>query len=131
MTNSYIVVTAHTNNSISKDFMSLLLALKVVNEKHSGENVKNNLIEILNSYDLTFNNISKVLTDNASNMIKAFKLLCNDEYENSKSVQSISVENEINLDEENDINWESEDSILSQEIYDFEEQEFENKIHVT
>jgi hypothetical protein len=78
MTNSYIAVTAHTYNSISKDFMNLLLALKVVNEKHSGENVKNNLIEILNTYDLTFDNISKVLTDNASNTIKAFKLLCND-----------------------------------------------------
>jgi len=57
MTYSYIAVTAHTYNSVSKDFMNLLLALRIVNKKLSGENVKNNLIEVLNSHDLTFDNI--------------------------------------------------------------------------
>lgn len=49
---------------------SFLLAVKALNESHTADNIRENLVSILTEWDI-MNKVIAVVTDSASNMIKA------------------------------------------------------------
>ena len=52
--------------------LSFLLECKRIHDNHTLENIKNNYMEIINKFDLG-DKISHIITDNAANMVAAFK----------------------------------------------------------
>ena len=86
-TRSYLGVTGH----FIKDFklQSIMLSCCRFRGSHKGENIMHQFEEIVALFDIT-GKVDKVITDNASNMKKAFRLLDI----NDGEVQSDSSENE-------------------------------------
>lgn len=68
----FMGVTAHFYNRKDHKRYNIVLALKVLPHPHTGNNIYDKLIEILAEWNVTVDKISKVITDNASNMVKAF-----------------------------------------------------------
>lgn len=97
LTNSYLGITAHNFNAMNKTANNLLLGLQLINESHTGKNVKICLEKVLENYGFSLKNVSRIVTDNGSNMLKTFKLLAIDsqtkEYINSID-ETIEVINE-------------------------------------
>jgi hypothetical protein len=75
LSNSFIAITAHFFTLKDKTYHKVLLGLQVFNDRHTGENVKNIVQKGLNNYNYDFDKIIRIITDNDSNMIKAFKQL--------------------------------------------------------
>lgn len=69
---SYVGVTAHFFDA-KMTFQSRFLGLKKLPLSHSGEIVREKIDKLLEEYGLTNADISKIVTDGASNMVKAFK----------------------------------------------------------
>ncbi|CAF1108654.1 unnamed protein product [Brachionus calyciflorus] len=68
---AFLGVTGHI---IDKEWncLSFLLECKRIHDNHTSENIKNNYMEIINKFDLG-DKISHIITDNAANMVAAFK----------------------------------------------------------
>lgn len=75
LSNSFIAITAHFFILKDKSNHKVLLGLPVFNETHTGQNIKNLIQHVLNKYNYDFNKITRIVIDNGSNMIKAFKEL--------------------------------------------------------
>jgi hypothetical protein len=110
---------------------NILLGLQAINENHTGENIKLCIEKILNKYEISIKNITRIVTDNGSNMIKALKVLKQIEYQNAiTSMEKVIDEvasgklfaiKSINLSEnDREISWEIELIDIENEIDEFE-----------
>jgi len=70
---SYYTVTAHGIDS-NWNFKSLVLCTSVMTERHTGQNLKNRLLETLNHWGIINKTVS-IAHDNAANIVCAMKLL--------------------------------------------------------
>lgn len=70
---SYYTVTAHGIDS-NWNLISLVLCTSVMTERHTGENLKNKLVENLHHWDIVKKTVS-IAHDNAANIICDMKLL--------------------------------------------------------
>ncbi len=131
--NSYLCLTAHFyDDENTKSFANILLGLQVINENHSGENIKLCIEKILNKYESPIKDIIRIVTDNGSNMIKALKVLNQIEYQNAISFMEKVIDEVAsgklfaiecnNLSENNDreISWEIELIDIESEINEYE-----------
>jgi len=73
---SYYTVTAHGIDS-NWNLISLVLCTSVMTERHTGENLKNKLVETLHHWDIMNKTVS-IAHDNAANIICVMKLLKNE-----------------------------------------------------
>jgi hypothetical protein len=129
LSNSFIAITAHFFTLKDKNYHKVLLGLQVFNDRHTGENVKNIVQKVLNSYDYDFDKIIRIITDNGSNMIKAFKQLKTNENlkkisidENNENIMTqIYFENEtyIDIEQENIYQNEVENDFINEEIEEY------------
>lgn len=67
------------------------LAVKELNGKHTGEYLKNELINVLKDFDIDKKQIYCITTDNGRNMLKAVQILSN-EYESIQNEEDIHTE---------------------------------------
>jgi hypothetical protein len=130
--NSYLCLTTHFYNENIKSFVNILLGLQVINENHLGENIKLYIEKILKTYNLPIKSITRIVTDNGSNMIKTLKVLNQIEYQNSiNSMEKVidevasgklfTIDNCKSLDNiDNDTHWENEIKEMEIEIINFE-----------
>ena len=74
---SYISYTCHFIVSDGNDFMmkSHLLEVHEFPDNHTGENIMVELEEVFSRWNLSCSNLAAFVTDNSSNMIRAFNLL--------------------------------------------------------
>ncbi|XP_018376455.1 PREDICTED: uncharacterized protein LOC108769763 [Trachymyrmex cornetzi] len=80
------------------------LALKELQEKHTGEYIKTILKNVCFSFNISLDQIYSITTDNGANMLKAVRILT---YEDEDCDNNILEENENNIDynsEENEAN---------------------------
>ena len=70
---SYLGITAHFIRTFKLE--SVMLACNRFSGKHTAEHILENYQEILANFDLSSSKISSVITDSASNMIRAFVTL--------------------------------------------------------
>lgn len=69
---SYLGLTAHYFDE-KLVLQSRFLGSEKLAVNHNGELIRESTIKNLGQYDLTMADISKIVTDGASNMVKAFK----------------------------------------------------------
>ncbi|XP_060880997.1 uncharacterized protein LOC132952656 [Metopolophium dirhodum] len=74
---SYYTVTAHGIDSNWNLISLVLCTSSVMTERHTGENLKNKLVETLHHWDMMNKTVS-IAHDNAANIISAMKLLKNE-----------------------------------------------------
>lgn len=72
-TKSYLSLTVHFINN--KRMESVTVALKPLNSSHTADNIKNNVKEILNEWNLSGEKIVCAITDGGPNIVKAFQEL--------------------------------------------------------
>ena len=70
MTSSYLEVTAHFS---SGDMQSATIAVKHMQGSITGFAIRSAVDEILSDWDIPINKVKAVVTDNGSNMVRAFK----------------------------------------------------------
>ena len=71
MTSSYLGVTAHFFSS--GDMQSATIAVKHMQGSITGFAIRSAIDEILSDWDIPINKVKAVVTDNGSNMVRAFK----------------------------------------------------------
>lgn len=70
-TQSYIGLTAHYVCSKSTQLISLTIGVKAINDRHTSENLKTWLIDLLAEWKIHKDKVVVILTDNAANICKA------------------------------------------------------------
>lgn len=71
---SYLAINCYFYDENEKRKNVLVLALRLFPHPHSAENIKNLFQETIKEYEIEYEKIFKVITDNGSNMIKTFKI---------------------------------------------------------
>lgn len=122
LSESYLGVTAYFFDKIKKMKCVLTLGLKLFPHPHKAENIRDQIRAILDEYNIKYNQISRVITDNGSNMVKTFKI----EWIDNKSFEDIEYELEKDLNiaeyveedtEECDVNeFYNEENVLNSEF---------------
>ena len=72
MSSSFLGVTAHFFNRVDHKKYNITLAVRPFESPHTGNRILSEIKSILSDYDLRIQDIGVILTDNGSNMIKAF-----------------------------------------------------------
>jgi hAT family C-terminal dimerisation region len=98
---------------IQKQIYHRLLVCKEVNESHTGPNVKDQLKEILNFYNIELNQVISITKDTASNLKKATKLLRID-IEMMENAED--ADDAINTLDERSIHFQEDDVISEQDL---------------
>ncbi|CAH0405656.1 unnamed protein product [Chilo suppressalis] len=100
---SYLGMTVHWIDSDTFARNSSALACRRFKGTHSFDKIAELIIEIHEEYDLTLSKITKTVTDNGSNMVKAFKIFGKLDLETdtcSGPLMNVDLENlEVNLNE--------------------------------
>lgn len=68
-TKSYLGITAHYHVNCNK--ITVMIGVTELNDKHTSENLKKWLLEIIQEWNITLRSIVVVVSDNASNIKKA------------------------------------------------------------
>ncbi len=101
-------ITAHNFNAMNKTANNLLLGLQLINESHTEKNVKICLEKVLKNYGFSLKNISRIVTDNGSYVLKMFKILAID----SQTKEHInSIDETIDVINENMFEYENYETI--------------------
>lgn len=142
-TESFIGITAHFFDKISHRRRTATLAIRELNGAHVAAKIYDAVMKILTEWDIPISKISKVVTDNGSNMIKAFQDSVQLAYLQETHIveEPIIQENESaglgNYNEENimDTNWgleqsfrEDEDDDIAAEMANFDTEEAATKM---
>ena len=135
MTASFLGVIVHCFTVHDRKRHSITLAVKRFEQPHTGERIAELLQSILDQWDIPRHKVFCSLTDNGSNMIKAFKLLSFDETDEEESSEVLS-ENELDSEQEDDCDdSDLEDEEMSDgsakavdEIKNFDEHEDDHSI---
>ena len=110
MTTSYLGLTAHFFCRRDLKRHVATIAVRRLPHPHTADNIKTLMDTVLLEWEIPLNKVEVVITDNASNMVKAFKL----------ALESSCEDGEVEEEEE-------EDEIVDENI-DFEEKEFDHDI---
>ena len=113
MTSSYLGVTTHFFSRHDHRRHCVTLAVRVFPHPHTAERVRNLLDEILKEWGID-EKLYLVITDNGSNMVKAFQ---------SDVLASIADSSEESMDEEEDVDEASDDDDSADEAVEGEEDE--------
>ena len=127
--NDSIVFGCHSSllSSVEQQRHNITLTVRRFEQPRTGERTACLLLEILNEWKLQHHKVFRCLTDNGSNMVKAFKILQHDENaeeSNSEESQSgtedlVDADNESNDshdDSKDDANFEEASVIATDEI---------------
>ena len=76
LSSSYLGITAHFFSSKDNACHHILLSMKRMPHPHSGENIRNLVMKCLEEWDISPQAINVVVTDNGSNVVKAFRDDC-------------------------------------------------------
>ena len=134
MSSSFLGVTAHFFNRKDHKRYTLTLSVPLFETPHTGYRILRQLNIILSEYDIGIKRIGIVLTDNGSNMIKAFNadLLHNlEEEEDEKLEQDVELIDEANGSGENfelTENSTREDIQDNAEVHEYENNEEEHDV---
>lgn len=105
---SYLGVTAHWIDCDTFDQKSVTLACRRFKGTHSYDKVAELIVEIHSEFDLKLIKIVKTITDNGSNMVKAFKIYGQDSDTGTSERDSALIQNiEVvhnNIDDDDDDN---------------------------
>lgn len=126
MSSSFLGVTAHFFNRKDHKRYTLTLSVRLFETPHTGYRILRLLKTILSEYDIGIKSIGIILTDNGSNMIKAFNadLLHNLEEEDEGLEQDVEIIDEASGSGEN---FESTENSAREDIQDNAEiHEYEN-----
>lgn len=93
MTAAFLGVTAHFYTKIGQKRHQITLAVKRFSSPHLGERIVQALTDILMAWDIPDHKILRTITDNASNMICAFREACIREDED-EAIEDLGDENE-------------------------------------
>ena len=88
MTASFLGITVHCFTFYDKKRHSITLAVRRFESPHTGERIADLLRAVINEWNIPHYKVFHSLTDNGSNMIKAYNLLSNDEEEDLKEDES-------------------------------------------
>lgn len=91
-TSSYLAITGHFYSSKDHCMRKILLGLRMIVGSHTAENVHKIVCELLEEWDISNGKLSRILTDNGTNMIKLFK--------NTKELLQLAESDTLNNDEE-------------------------------
>lgn len=101
MSSSFLGVTAHMFSRNDHKRYTLTLAVRIFETPHTGNRILSLLKKILSDYEVDFNKIGVILTDNGSNMVKAFNadslLNLDDEVSDDVGDEQVDVEFEDEL----------------------------------
>ena len=115
MTASFMGVTAHFFSRKDHKRHCVTLAVKRMPSPHTADHVLQVVREVLSDWDILPRRVLAILTDNGSNMVKAFNQVCSDmEGDEDEDVDS-NVSSSVN----------SDDRESQKDIEDFERNEFE------
>lgn len=70
---SYLAITGHFYSSKDHCLRKVLLGLKTIEGLHTAENLHKIVCELLEEWNISNTKLSRILTDNGTNMIKLFK----------------------------------------------------------
>jgi len=114
-------VTAHFYDAENHQRRVVGLALRSLSERHTGDYIFTVYQEMIAQWGIE-DKIFKVVTDNGSNVVKAFKDIC--QIENERVVE-LDVTNDANIIAESSI-----DPNLEEE-FEFDDDEFEEPLYAT
>ena len=115
LSESYISVTAHCISSIDNEKKVICLGLKLFPYPHTAERVKDSIKRILNFYEIHNKDIVCAVTDNGSNMVKAFKI----KWESDDDSDEKKLDLEDQSDEVREIATPSQNTGIMDRIYLF------------
>ena len=102
---NYIILCHDTVTTVLRNELNLSrihdvrpLRVKRFEQPHTGERIAELLQSILDQWDIPHHKVFHSLTDNGSNMVKAFKLLSTDETDEESS--EVLSENELDSEQE-------------------------------
>ena len=72
MSSSFLGITAHLFNRIDHKRYNITLAVRLFQSPHTGNRILSVIKSVLSEYDIKIQDIGVILTDNGSNMVKAF-----------------------------------------------------------
>ena len=73
MSSSYLGITAHFFPTHDHRRYRVTLAVRKLPHPHNAENIKDTVDKVLREWDIPITKLNIVITDNRSNMLKAFK----------------------------------------------------------
>lgn len=82
---SFLGVTAHFYDRKTHERVRIVIANREFPHPHTGERIKALFLEILQEYEIDLNKVSRVLSDNGSNMVKALRELQDELERNDKA----------------------------------------------
>lgn len=114
----FMGVTAHFYNRKDHQRYNVVLALRELPHPHTGDNIYNALIDVLNDWGVDISKVFKAVTDNAANMIKAFR----DQPGPINAIDEIDLTDEESCEEDDFC----ADANLDESFIDNEEDEYDN-----
>ena len=75
MEHSYLALNCHFYDKKLESNQTLLIALELLEEKHTGYVIKEAIEKIIKSYDINYSKILRLISDDGSNLVKSFKSL--------------------------------------------------------
>ena len=107
MMSSYLGVTAHFFTHRDHRWHNVTIAVRRIPSPHTGEHIREIIDEVLAEWELPTNKIAAILTDNGSNMLKAFCTQCEDLQ--AQDENDTEAEERFHLDESDESGDESSD----------------------
>jgi hypothetical protein len=72
LTQTFIGITAHLIDK-TRGLVRLLLSVKEITGKHTADNISENVLETLSEWNIADEKVRCIITDNGSNIVKAFR----------------------------------------------------------
>jgi hypothetical protein len=114
LTSSYLGVTAHYYSPIDQNIHHPTIAVRQLRHPHTGEAIKELLMQIIEEWGIPNAKLGFIVTDNGSNMIKAFK--------NVQAVKQTLEDEDIDVDDI-ELDGEVDANMTDQEVSEFDGQE--------
>ena len=132
MTASFLGITVHCFTFHDKKRHSITLAVRRFESPHTGERIADLLRAIIDEWKIPYHKVFRSLTDNGSNIVKAFNLLSNDEEEEENESVGVPSEEKLYPDDDCDDSdsecLDDEASIEEEAIKQFEQCENDHVI---
>jgi hypothetical protein len=119
---TFLGVTSHFCVSSAKalNLKSLVLALRVFQVKHTGEQIYEALIDVLKDHGIQ-DKVTRIITDNGANMVKAIRLV-SQKWLDDESKEEDEEDRVVSKEEEDDELDEEIDNYGQDEVQEFDEE---------
>jgi hypothetical protein len=119
LSESYLGITGYFYDNCEQVKRVLTLGLKLFPHPHNAENIRSKLQSFILEYNIDYNKILRVITDNGSNMVRTFKL----EWIEDKNTDDFDCDSEIEFNDDSDLD------VLTQELDENEFDSEENELN--